>query len=209
MLELAVVATLTLGHDRVPLSATPFFVALGWISLRLRGLRWRDVGLVRPRDWLLTLLVGGLAGIGFELFSVFVSQPTLASFAGQPPDLSDFRPLVGNPLLLLVALLASWLLAAFGEEMAFRGYLLNRLAGIGRGTRGAWGLSLLAVTVIFGACHYEVQGITGALQAGIDGLLLGLLYLGCRRDLALPIVAHGISNTLAFVMIYLGRYPGL
>jgi hypothetical protein len=24
-----------------------------------------------------------------------------------------------------------------------------------------------------------------------------------------PIVAHGVSNTLAFVLIYFGRYPGL
>ena len=157
--ELAVVAALTLGHRHVPLSATPFFVALGWISLRRRGLRWRDVGLVPPRPWLATLLLGALAGVGLELFSVFVSEPALARLAGERPDLSDFRPLVGNPRLLLVALVANWLLAAFGEEMAFRGYLLNRFAALGQGTRGAWWLSLVIVSVVFGACHHEVQGI--------------------------------------------------
>lgn len=207
--ELAIVLALTVGHRQVPLSATPFFLVLGWISLRLRGLGWRDVGFVRPRRWLATLALGTLAGIGMELFSTFVSVPVMSRLVGQLPDLSDFRPLVGNVQLLLIALVANWLLAAFGEEMAFRGYLMSRLAGLVRGTRGAWLLSLVATTVIFGACHYEVQGITGMLQAGLDGLLLGLLYLGCGRTLAIPIVVHGMSNTLAFVLIYLDRYPGV
>jgi uncharacterized protein len=39
--------------------------------------------------------------------------------------------------------------------------------------------------------------------------LLGLLYLGSGRTLTVPIVAHGVSNTLAFVLIYLDRYPGV
>lgn len=38
---------------------------------------------------------------------------------------------------------------------------------------------------------------------------LGLLYLVTRRNVLVPIVSHGVSNSLAFVLIYLGRYPGL
>jgi membrane protease YdiL (CAAX protease family) len=41
-----------------------------------------------------------------------------------------------------------------------------------------------------------------------NGLLLGVLYLATGRQLAYPIIAHGVSNTLAFVLIFLGRYPG-
>jgi len=40
-------------------------------------------------------------------------------------------------------------------------------------------------------------------------VLLGLLYLASRRNLVVPIVAHGVANTPAFVLIYLGRYPGV
>jgi membrane protease YdiL (CAAX protease family) len=47
------------------------------------------------------------------------------------------------------------------------------------------------------------------VQEGLSGLLLGLLYLGSGRTLAVPIVAHGIANTLAFVLIFLNRYPGV
>lgn len=40
-------------------------------------------------------------------------------------------------------------------------------------------------------------------------IVAGLLFLASGRGLAVPIVAHGVSNTLAFVLIYFGRYPGL
>jgi uncharacterized protein len=193
----------------VPLSNTPFLFALGWISLRLRGLRWRDVGLVRPRSWVRTLAIGSLAGIAMELLALFVTEPLFAQLVGRHPDLSDFRPLVGNLGFLLGILVLNWLLAAFGEEMVYRGYLLNRVAGLGQGTRGAWILSLIVVSVFFGWAHGESQGLTGMLQEGFAGLLLGLLYLGNGRRLAVPIVAHGVSNTLAFVLIYFGRYPGV
>jgi hypothetical protein len=34
-------------------------------------------------------------------------------------------------------------------------------------------------------------------------------HAGYLRQLALPIVAHGVANTLALVLVYLDRYPGL
>jgi membrane protease YdiL (CAAX protease family) len=202
------VVALVAGHEYVPLSATPFFLLLGWASLRWRGLTWRDVGLVRKHSWLVTLGVGTLVGIGMELFSTLVTVPFFARLAGKPPELSELRPLVGNATLVVAALVANWLLAAFGEEMVFRGYLMNRVAGFLRGTRGAWVVSLLVVSALFGACH-EAQGLTGIVQEGFAGLLLGLLYLACGRTLAIPIVAHGMSNTLALVLIYFDRYPGV
>jgi len=41
------------------------------------------------------------------------------------------------------------------------------------------------------------------------GLLLGVLYLACGRNLAVPIIAHGITDTIDVVLIFSGRYPGL
>jgi membrane protease YdiL (CAAX protease family) len=203
-----VVVALVAGHERVPLSATPFFLLLGWASLRLRGLRWRDVGLARKHSWPVTLALGTLAGVAMELFSTFVTVPFFSRLANKPPELEELRPLVGNLPFVLVAIAVSWLLAAFGEEMVFRGYLMNRVAGFLHGMRGAWAISLLVVSAIFGACH-EAQGLTGIVQEGFAGFLLGLLYLGCSRTLAVPIVAHGMSNTVALVLVYFDRYPGV
>ena len=48
--ELALACALVAGdhYGLVPFSNTPFLLVLGWASLRLRGLRWRDVGFARP-----------------------------------------------------------------------------------------------------------------------------------------------------------------
>lgn len=40
-------------------------------------------------------------------------------------------------------------------------------------------------------------------------MLLGLLYLAGGRKLFLPVVAHGVSNTLAFMLIFFDLYPGV
>jgi membrane protease YdiL (CAAX protease family) len=208
--ELAFIVALAVAdfYGKVPLSRTPFLLLLGWVSLRLRGLRWRDVGFRRPPHWPRALASGAVAGIALELFSTFVSVPFWSQLTGRPPDLADFRPMVGNLRLVLAFLLPMWLLAAFGEELAFRGYLMSRVAGFLRDTRSAWPSSLLLASVYFGWGH-DMQGVTGVLQEAFAGLLLGLLYLGCGRNLTVPIVAHGVSNTLAFLLIYLDRYPGV
>jgi hypothetical protein len=192
----------------VPFSKTPFYFVLGWVSLSLRGVGWRGVGLTLPRRWPRALALGTAAGIVLEILSAFVLEPALARLFGRSADLSDFQPLVGNARLLLVVLVANWVLAALGEELVYRGYLMNRVAGLGGGTRAAWAASLLAVSAFFGWGHVD-QGLTGQVQAAIDGLMLGLLYLATRRNLLVPIVSHGVSNSLAFVLLYFGHYPGL
>lgn len=223
-IELAAVVALYVAdaHHLVPFSNTPFLLLLGWASLRMRGLRWRDVGLLRPADWRRTLLIGVAAGLAMESFALLVTEPLIAKAFGHHPDLSDFKFLVGSLKALLVLQLLNWTLAAFGEEMVYRGYLMNRVADLaGRlgvrprsdgsavAPRGAWVAALIVVSVLFGWAHAEGQGLPGMAQEGFNGFLLGLLYLGNRRRLAVPIVAHGVSNTLAFVLIYLGRYPGV
>jgi uncharacterized protein len=208
--ELALVVSLVVAdtYGLVFFSKTPYLLALGWISLRLRGVGWRGVGFTVPAGWRRAVALGTVAGILLEILSSFVVEPTLARLFGRTPDLSDFRPLVGNATLLVVVLVANWTLAAFGEELVYRGYLMNRVAGLAGGSTRAWVASLVLVSALFGWAHVD-QGLTGQVQAAIDGLNLGLLYLGTRRNLLVPVVSHGVSNSLAFVLIYFGHYPGL
>ncbi len=146
--------------------------------------------------------------MAIELLAVHLTTPLIASIAGSPPDLSDFQDLVGNVPLLLILIVVSWLLAAVGEELAFRGYLMNRFADAFHGTRTAWIASLVLVSVYFGIGH-STQGLTGIVQESLSGFWLGVFFMMSGRNLTVPIVAHGVSNTLALVLIYLNRYPGL
>jgi membrane protease YdiL (CAAX protease family) len=74
--------------------------------------------------------------------------------------------------------------------------------------RGAWIVSLIVVHVAFGLAH-AYQGITGILDEGLSGLLLGIIYLRTGRNLAVPIIAHGIEDTVDFLLIFFGKYPGM
>lgn len=208
--EFSVFALIFLADKKhlIPVSETPFLLLFAWIALRVRGLRWRHVGLARPRHWPRVLAFGLGLGLLMEALELFVSQPLLIHFTGKQPDLSDFQAIHGNVKLLLLFVVLSWTLAAFGEEMVWRGYLMNRVADLGGRTRLAWAVSLIAVHVMFGFAH-SYQGITGILDEGLMGLLLGLIYLGAGRNLWVPIIAHGISDTTDFLLIFLGLYPGL
>jgi uncharacterized protein len=189
-------------------SKTPYLLLFAWFSLWARKLRWRDIGLSVFRKWKTTLAWGVAAGLLLESFELFISQPLLVRFLGKNPDLEDFRPLVGNLKLTLLFLALTWTLAAFGEEMVYRGYLMNRLADLFDRTRRGWLISLVVVHVGFALAH-AYQGITGAIDEGLMGLLLGVIYLRTGRNLAVPIIAHGIGDSIDFLLIFLGKYPGM
>jgi uncharacterized protein len=160
------------------------------------------------RTWAATLLLGVVYGVGLELFDLFGKQPLLTRLLGKPPDLSGFPAVRGNLKYALLIIVLIWVLAAFGEELVYRGYLMNRIADLGRGTRTAWIMSLLLISALFGFSHYH-QGLTGIVEEGSDGLILGLMYLAYRRNLAIPIVTHGVCDTIDIVLLFLGKYPGL
>jgi membrane protease YdiL (CAAX protease family) len=208
--ELIVIALIFVADFRhlIPLSKTPFLLAFGWLSLRVRKIRWSDIGLSRYRSWPATLGAGVGVGLLLEAFQLFISQPVLVKVLGKQPDLELFRALHGSLKWTLLALLGTWTLAAFGEEMVYRGYLMNRVADLLNRTRSAWVVSLIVVHVGFGMAH-AYQGITGIVDEGLAGLLLGLVYLATKRNLAVPIIAHGIGDTIDFVLIFLGKYPGM
>ncbi len=206
--ELAVVAAIFLAdqHHLIFFSKTPYLLLLAWISLRVRKVSWRQVGFTLYCGWTRTLLLGISLGVGLELFDLFGKQRLLSLLMGKPPDLSVFHAVTGNAKLALLMLFLVWTLAAFGEELVYRGYLMNRVAELLGSKHGAWAVSLVLISVLFGLAHAG-QGITGVLEEGSDGLILGLMYLAFGRSLAVAIVAHGVCDTIDTLLLFLGRYP--
>jgi membrane protease YdiL (CAAX protease family) len=190
--EVVLAALVVLGHNlwHVVPNEVPILLAAGWVSLRLRGLGWRAVGLNRPRSWPRTLLWASAIAAAVQAVGIFVLDPLLERAFRPPADLSELRPLVGNLPLALAGLLVVWTFAAFGEELVYRGYLMSRAADVGNGTRGAWACSLALVVALFGVAHAYTYILSG-------------------RNLWLPILTHGLIDTIGLALIYLGAVPGL
>jgi uncharacterized protein len=209
LIELLVIGTVfNLDYlNLLPVSKVPYLFLLGWISIRVRGHRWRDVGLTVGQPFLKILLIGAAVGIGIEALELFATQPFLTRLLHRGPDLDSLQRLVGNTLLLALGIFLAWALAAFGEECVYRGYLANRCAEILGDSKTAWIVSTILVTLLFGFAHFH-QGLTGVIENIIDGAILAAVYFATGRNLMAPIIAHGIADTIDVVLIYLGWYPG-
>ena len=109
----------------------------------------------------------------------------------------------GNVTALIFGLIVVWTLAAFGEELIFRGYLMNTLARILGNKKEGWIFACIINSILFGLGH-TYQGISGVILLAIVGLLYALFYLGSGRNLWVPILMHGLYDTSAFIVIFLG-----
>lgn len=179
---------------------------LGSMSLPLRQSGWRKLGMRQPSNWPRTMTLSVAVGAAYQLVSLFMLEPALRRLTGEALQLDNLTTVRGNPTLLVVWIAVTWSLAAFGEEMAYRGYLLNRCADVaGRSTLG-WAVSALTSSALFALAH-GYQGRTGVLATLISGIVMTSLYLMTKRNLWLPIMSHGIIDTIGFTLVFLGLYP--
>jgi membrane protease YdiL (CAAX protease family) len=205
-LEIALVIAFTVGHRVlrvIPVDETILVLALGWISLWRRGVGWRGVGLTRPPSWPRAVAVGVAVGVMLQVLSEYVSEPLIEHLTGQRANLEGFRSLVGNERQLALYLVLVWTWAAFGEELAYRGYLLNRAADLVGRTPAGWSVAVVFVTGLFGFGH-SYQGLAGMLDTGLHGLILCGVYLASGRNLWPVILAHGVTDTVAIGLLYSG-----
>jgi membrane protease YdiL (CAAX protease family) len=175
-------------------------VALATLHLRMRNETWRRFGLRRPTSWTRLALQTLLVTVVVLLFFVFVIGP-VSQLTGERPDVSHLLPIRGNLPILLWALFAIWISAAFFEEMFVRGYLLNEIADLLGGRAAAVVVAVLVSSFFFGIAHLY-QGASGVIVTGLAGLIFAIAYLACGRNLWPVILAHGLVNSLSVIQIY-------
>ena len=184
-----------------PFSVQLLLLIFASLSLWLRGLTWRAVGLRKPRYWWRVLLFALLSAVVICVVVNFLVGPFVERFAGKPPSNSRFESIHGSVLALMGWLFVAWTLAAFGEEMVFRGYLMNRISDLAGNSRAGWISALLVSSLIFGVAH-KYQGLAGAIGTTEIGLLLGGMYLVNKRNLWMNIVCHGFIDSISLIWTY-------
>jgi membrane protease YdiL (CAAX protease family) len=180
----------------------PTFVllAMAALSLLVRRTGPGSLGLHRVARHGLVLKMLAFAAL-WSLFQLGVTKPIANHVSGERQDLSAFEGLEGDLGMLAMYLVLGWTLAAFGEELAYRGYLLTRVGEALGGGRTALVVAVLGSSLLFGLAHSE-QGSIGVLVVTLDALAWAGLRLHFKTLWA-PILAHGFNNTLGFITFFL------
>jgi len=179
-----------------------------WLGIKLRGETCKDFGLTfKPltfkqafRVFLLSLLVLVIALAGFILGSII-----MANITGIPEgssDMSSYAYLKDNIGMLLLTLAGVYIVSSFGEEVIYRGFLINRISQIGMNTKKALWIAVILSSLIFGFVHYE-WGPMGVGQTTFMGLALGICYLKLKKRLWILILAHAYMDTILMVQMYM------
>ncbi|MEY2519905.1 MAG: protease family protein [Verrucomicrobiota bacterium] len=188
---LAVLVILAGNFLFLPLSA---LLVVVWA--RLSDTPWRELGYVRPKSWVRTLAFGIIFGVGFKLVMKAIVMPLL----GAPPINEAYHFLAGNTAAIPGML---WLIiagAGFGEETVFRSYLFERFGKLFGPRVWTKTLTVVLTSIWFGAIHYPVQGLAGAEQATIVGLVFGTIF-AIRRQIFPLMVAHAAFDLTALALI--------
>jgi membrane protease YdiL (CAAX protease family) len=158
---------------------------------------WSDIGFVRPKSWPRTVATGLLFGALFKLVMKAVVMPLL----GAPAVNAPYHYLAGNTAALPVILFAVIVVAGFGEETVYRGFLFERLGKL-LGTSGRAKITIVLITTaLFATAHYPDQGIPGVEQAVFTGLVFGGIYARTGQ-LFMVMVAHAAFDVVAIALIY-------
>lgn len=182
-------------------------VAIGFF-LRRRHETWEHIGLPwRFGGWRATgravaqAVVVVVAALGGFLAGSLLA--TLPAGPAQQADLSGYAYLEGRLPMLLAALAAVYVVSSFGEEVVYRGFLMTRVAEMGRFTRAAWGIAVVTSAIVFGLAHFD-WGVVGVVQTTCMGFALSGAYLLVGRNLWVLVLAHGAIDTTLFVQLYFG-----
>jgi membrane protease YdiL (CAAX protease family) len=179
------------------LVVAPLSAVLVLVWARRSRTPWREIGYLRPKSWTLTVAVGLAFGIAFKFLMKSIVMPLL----GADPINQAYHYLAGNAAALPGAVYGMIVGAGFGEETVFRGYLFERFGKLFGSSVGAKTSIVLLTAGWFGLAHYPVQGLAGAEQATIVGLVFGTIFALTGRIWML-MCAHAAFDLTALALIY-------
>lgn len=170
-----------------------------WIISWLKGVGWSDLGLTRSENWKKTINAAFITMVIVQVIGTLQF-----ALSDSPPNLSSYQNKL-SPLWLLGWIVISWTTAGFGEEIIWRGFIMKQIARLfGEQKESSWVIGLFISSIGFGLAHFH-QGPGGMLGTGVVGLVYGIAYLRSGRNLWVPIIAHGLTGTTSFILLYLSQ----
>jgi len=193
----AIVLIMLTGNIVFPnMVAIPVGAVLVLIWARLSLTPLREIGYAKPKNWMVTIVGGIVFGVAFKFLMKAFVMPLL----GTDPINQAYHFLAGNKSMLPTAIVAM-LVAGFGEETVFRGFMFERLGKLFGDSRGSKIFIVVFTSLLFGLSHYFSQGWTGVEQAIITGLVFGTIF-ATTKNIWMVMIAHAFFDLTALAMIY-------
>jgi membrane protease YdiL (CAAX protease family) len=168
--------------------------------LRARGRSLREIGLFKPASPLAFIIAIALAA-------------TLAALMLAGP-LRGATGLTEVTVFHLYTSIVAALGAGFGEEILFRGYVMNELAWSGAGRVA----QVVAAALVFGLAHarwaslgqgFDPRVLLGSAgTTAVAGALYAVLYLVSRRSLMPAIASHALTDLVIEPWLILAALGG-
>ncbi|MBI1328718.1 MAG: CPBP family intramembrane metalloprotease [Alphaproteobacteria bacterium] len=193
-LGLLAIVLVLLGVGVTPPIGALIVVLWVWLS----KMPWRDIGYVKPKSWIATIVLGIAFGVALKIAMKAVVMPLL----GAPPSNAAFHEIAANTNALLEFAAYAVIGAGWGEETVFRGWLFERLGKLFGESFVAKALIVILGAALFGVAHWQ-QGLPGIEQATIVGFLFGAIFMSTGRLIPL-MFAHGAFDITAALMIFTG-----
>ncbi len=198
LIELLVAAFVIIFDLFIP---TIIILGLVIISLLIRNEKISTVGFKKPKNaFRMATTIFSLV-IVWTFLHLALFMPVLNHLTGTTQDLSAFENLKGNFGNLLFFLVLTWTLAAFGEEIVYRGYLQKRMCDLFENPKIGIFSGIAISSLLFGLAHTE-QGIIGVIITFLDAIFFSLLKLEYENNLWASVLAHGFSNTIGLTAFF-------
>jgi membrane protease YdiL (CAAX protease family) len=181
---------------------TLVILALIAASFLLRKEKLSSLGFKKPSNLLKMTLIVLLLALAWTAIQFSITLPILNHAFGTTQNLNPYENLKGNVGSLAYFLFLTWTLAAFGEEIVYRGYLQKRVCDVfGKAYVGIF-LAVAFSSILFGVAHLE-QGAIGFFVTLIDALFFSFIKLRFNNNLFASILAHGFNNAIGIVTFFL------
>jgi uncharacterized protein len=179
------------------LVTAPLSAILVLIWTKISNTPWREIGYVRPRSWIKTIVIGIIFGVAFK----FAMKAIVMPLFGAPPINRAYQFVAGNSAVVPVMVYTMIIVAGFGEETFYRGWMFERLGRLFGQSVAAKISIVLITTILFASVHYPEQGLPGVEQAFCTGLVFGSIF-AISGQIFLLMIAHAAFDLTALWIIY-------
>jgi hypothetical protein len=168
-----------------------------------RGVTWKDLGLVLPKNLLKTLGKSAIIlvcvvvfMVAFQLLKDYLPF-SLAADTSAESGVTKFGNLKGNWGQFFLIIPFIWLESML-EELLDRGFLIHWLERVFSWTSFATVIAVVLQAALFGFRHSNDLS-ERSITVGIIGLVMGIAYVKFGRNLWPLIIAHCALNTLSMM----------